>query len=270
MIGGVRGSILATLHILACLVVVSALAGCGGGSGGAAPGGTQSFDTTRGALEFRITFPAVNRGVKPTPAKTRGGSPFDGSVPLGSHSVRITVVDNAGNMLAPARIVSDTQRPSGVSGPITVGFPLLPQGPAKVEVIAFPTLDATGTELARGAATASIVANTTASTTVLLQLAFNRFIVTPKSQVLDTLGTGPPPTGIVNAQAVDAQGNPLLYPLQYTSDQPQIANVTSVTPDFMHATVTAFVRIQTPTPVTITITELNSGATDTATVIVGP
>jgi len=74
----------------------------------------------------------------------------------------------------------------------------------------------------------------------------------------------------MDAQALDAQGNPLLYPLQYSSDTPSLADITNITPDFMHATIGSSVRLSTPAPVTITVTEPNSGTTATAQVIVGP
>ena len=170
-------------------------------------------------------------------------------------------------LLAPVRLVSDQERPNGVVGTITVGFPLLPVGSAKVDVTAFPAVDGTGNALANGTSTAAIAANTVATANVLMVLTFNSLVVGPKTQPLHTLGSG---TAVVDAQALDAQGNPLLYPLQYSSNQPQIADITNVTADFKHATVTSKRQFETPIPVTITVTEPNSGSTGTAQVIVGP
>ena len=72
----------------------------------------------------------------------------------------------------------------------------------------------------------------------------------------------------VDAQATDAEGNPLLYPLEYSSSNPLVANIGTITPDFMHATIIALQTPEIPQPVTITVTEPNSGMTATAIVIV--
>src|SRR5207253_638902 len=115
---------------------------------------------------------------------------YDGSIPRGSHSVRITLTDPAsGDSLSPARVVSDTERPDGITGSITVGFPLLRVGPVKVDVTAHPDLVAQGTPLATGSVTSSISANTTTSTSVQMVLTLNRIVVAPPSQTLNTAVT---------------------------------------------------------------------------------
>lgn len=265
---------LASLRLCAVFIGSIALSGCGGGSGSPAIS-NQSVDATHGSLEFRLAFPkvsqkaALSRKAIGTVAKSRGINPnYDGSIPLGTHSLRITLSNPTTNILLATRTVSDTQRPDGVAGTIIVGFPLLPVGQVKVDVQAYPTLDATGNALANATTIDTITANRITSTQVLMVLRIESLVLLPKTQTIDT--TGGSQSVVVNGQAQDISGNPLIYPLEYSSDQPQIADVTSVSPDFMHATVTAFIQLQTPTPVTITVLEPNSGATATATVIVGP
>ena len=271
MINSARHGLTAAVSLVVILFGAMLMTGCGGGSGTAV---NTPVDTARGSIEFRVKFPTATRGATAAKAanqvsKPRGRAPYDGSIPLGSHSVKITVTNaTTGALLVPARIVSDNERPDGVTGTIAVGFPLVPVGSAKVDVAAFPALDGTGAALANGTTMVVVTTNTITTATVLLNLTLDTLVVTPKTQQLHTLnGSG---SVIVDAQALDAQGNPLLYPLQYSSDTPTLADITNISPDFMHATISSSASLSTPTPVTITVTEPNSGTTATAQVIVGP
>jgi hypothetical protein len=253
-----------------------ALGGCGSGDSTLPPVGSQVADQTpgptRGSLEFHVVFPA-KRSVAKAPAPTRANGPggYDGSIPLGSNSVKISVSDpTTGTLLLPARVVSRSDRPNGVNGTITVGFALLPVGPIKVDVAAYPSRDATGNALAIGTTTAQIVANATMPATVLMALTVTKLVVGPPSQTIHTQTTGGPTSVTIDGQAQDAQGNALVYPLTYSSDNTGIADVTAVSADFMHATVTGQQTPEVPMTVTITVMEPNSGLTGTANVIVEP
>src|SRR5579872_355256 len=261
----------ASLGLLAAMAAAIALPGCGGGGG--APGGSALVDATHGSIQFRVVFPSQGKAAHSgtaAAAVSRGPSPFDGSIPHGAHSVKITLTSvDTGAQLA-SRVVSDQARPNGVTGSIAVGFPLVPVGNVRADVIASPALDATGNALATGSVTTQVLANQISNANVLMALTFDHLVVSPKNQILHTNVANFPVSVTVDATAFDVQGNPLLYPLQYSSNIPSVAAVTAVTPDFMHATVSANMFFSTPTPVTITVTEPNSGTTGTATVVVGP
>ena len=266
--------LIAMWRVAIVIAAAVTLTGCGAGETATtltnSPVAQQPADTTRGSLEFRVSFPTAKRGAA-APAKphvTRGNGSYDGSVPLGSHSVKITLTDPVSNTLLALRIVSDTQRPDGVTGVIVVGFPLLRAGAAKIDIAAFASTDATGAALATGTGNATITANTTTEATVNLTLTLSKLVAGPPTQPLHTFTQGVPATVVVDAQATDSQGNPLLYPLEYSSDNPQVADITAITPDFMHATIGALQTPKTPQPVTITVTEPNSGMTASAIVVV--
>jgi hypothetical protein len=265
----------ARLCLCAAVLAAALLAGCSGGDGPAAVGDTaaaeQPADASRGSLELHVVFPVVHQSAtgKAARAKSRGSlPPYDGSIPFGSHSVKIVLTDPAtGASLAPARIVNDTDRPDGVHPGIAVGFPLLRVGPVKVDVTSHPDLAATGSPLGTGTVTTQIAANSVATASVQMALTISKLVISPPRQRLDTSqGLS---SGTVTGQALDAQGKPLLYPLQYSSDNPGIADITSVSPDFMTATVTAEQTPEGQATVTVTVTEPNSGLQATAQVVVG-
>jgi len=278
MIGTAHGGIKFGAGLIAALIAATALVGCGSGDGrpltSSTAGGTQAGDSAHGSLQFRLVFPKSKRSVTPAKPGARGVIPggfYDGSIPFGSHSVKISVTNpTTGALLAPARVVNDATRPDGVTGTIAVGFGLLPVGLVNIAITAHPDLEATGNPLATGTGTATIVANDTAFADMLLTLTLKNLSVTPPTQTLHTLMM-PFPSGMVDAQAQDAQGKPILYPLEYSTDNTGVLEVTEVSADFMHATVTPKIFVEGQgIPVTVTVTEPNSGATEQVQVIVAP
>lgn len=259
-----NGSLLACLGLAACL-----LAGCGGG-GGSASQNQLATDSTHGALSFRIVFPTIKRSVSSGVSTRVHTRVYDGSIPVGSHSVSIRLTNpTTGALLAPVRVVNDTQRPDGVTGSISVGFGLLPAGPIKVDIATFPDLAAAGNVLATGTANGQIVALQTTTLDIGLTLTLATLTLTPPTQTIHTF-QAPPMNGQVMGTAKDANGKPLIYPLEYTVNITDILTVDTVSPDFMVATLRPLVSFQTPTPVMVTVTEPNSGMTATVQVIVGP
>ena len=259
--------------VWAYAIVVGALvsSGCGTGSNAAtaadASVASQQSNAARGSLQFRLVFPTAKRSANSS-ARTRGPDGFDGSIPLGSHSVKITVTNAAtGALVTPARIVNDSARPDGVTGTIIVGFPLLPVGPVKIDITAHPDRTASGNPLATGTGTATIAANDTAIAAILMQLTIKTFTVSPPRQTLSARQQ-PFQSGMVDAQALDAQGRPLLYPIEYSIDNPGVAQITAVSADFMHATITPLQTPETQVTVLVTATEPNSGMTGTVRVVI--
>jgi hypothetical protein len=269
-IGIIRG-------LLACLALAAVcLVGCGGGGSSSQPGSSSTSlatDATHGALSFRIVFPKVTRSVNaPHPARrtAHGRVVGTGLIPRGSHSVKITLTNpTTGVLLTPERVVSDTQRPDGVEGSISVGFALLPVGPVMVDIKANPDIAASGNPLATGSATGQIIAFDTNTLDIGLELTISSLVLTPPTQTLH-LFPMPGQTGQVTGMALDANGQPLIYPLEYSVDNTEAATISAVSADFMQATIMPMFASTNPVTVNVTVSEPNSGMTATVQVIVAP
>lgn len=265
----------AGLWLVVLVIGAVALPGCGAGDSKTPPAAqalaSQPLDRNTGALEFRLAFPQLPHKAPSAKPKTRAnGIPYNGEIPVGSHAVTIKLTDPAsGDLLAPVRTVTSATRPDGVTGTIVVGFPLLRVGPVKVDVLAYPDPGAASNPLATGSTITEITANATAQSSVQMVLTFSKLVVTPRSQTLRRQQQTDPPTGMVDAQALDAQGKPLLYPLEYVSSNPTLVQITSVSDDFMHAMLTQTQFVEGTITIQITVMEPNSGATDTVDVTTG-
>jgi hypothetical protein len=209
-------------------VALPALAGCGGGGSNLSSASAQ--DATRGAVTFNLQFAAspLSSSGRAAPVHTRNkfGPPplpaFAGNIPYGTNSVRVVVTDpNTGAELAPARLVLKPATTSGVAPLLTVQYHALRVGPVKVDVSALPNHDGTGNALAVGSVTGQIVAQTTTTLTAPMTLTINHITVSPDSHSFNPDAT----SGDLTASALDSNGQPLEYILQFVSADPDIVSV---------------------------------------------
>ncbi len=200
--------------------------GCGGGGGAAAPQFTA--DPTRGTVTVDLQFASAPAGRATVASKQKSGQEprtragFAGNIPYGALSVRVNIVNPVtGAALAPERIVTAPATNSGLNPFVLIQFAALPVGPVRIDIAAFPKLDATGNALATGSVGGQIAAGQSITLAAPMTLTVTRVTVNPTQLTLIVLGTPAP----IVAQALNASNQPLEFPLRYVSDDPDIADV---------------------------------------------
>ncbi|HLJ57507.1 MAG TPA: hypothetical protein VKT77_20890 [Chthonomonadaceae bacterium] len=236
--------------LLGAGLAIPLAAGCGSGGAGAGGGG-------RGALTLTLNLQAARAATQPARSRTAGGF-----IPLGTKAVSVSVTDSAGALLAPTQLVTAPFTQQNQTPPIiNVTFPNLPAGGVTVQASAFP--DAAGQQppIAAGSGSTTVPSGGTANLVVPVQLTLETLTVNPM-QVGIAPGGG---MANVTAQALDAQGRPLQYPLTWLSEDPGIASVSFNPANPTSATVNGVSEGST----NVTVIEPNSGTLASVTVFVG-
>ncbi|HLK59215.1 MAG TPA: hypothetical protein VKU00_21825 [Chthonomonadaceae bacterium] len=236
--------------------------GCGGGGTGAPVSVTKT--TQQGSLSMQILFPKpLTRSEMKTNSRSAKSHYSPGAIPDGSFAVKIVLSDPvSGNPIVPTRIVT---APIGLSGslasPITINYPALPVGNVNVAVTAHGLTDASDPPLATGNSQGTVVPLGNTVVHILLNLTANSIKMVPARQ---SVGFGQ--QGSVTATVFDKQGNTLLTPLQFSTNDPDLILLqnTGTSPATINMTVTNPNALDFAA--TVTVTEPDSGLTTSVTV----
>lgn len=226
--------------VLLTALVLPILSGCGGGTASTAGSGR---------LTLSLALPETPRS-----PRTRV---FGGHVPLGTRSIRVRLIDPAGGgNLAPVRLV--TPPPTGAPpAPINITYNNIRLGNVRVEAEVFPDTDGEDHVIATGTGNGQVVANTTNTVTVPFTLTLNRLQPSTTTVNVSPVSGQSNHTVNVSITAFDSQNRDLLYPFQWLSNDPGIAQVTVNTSDPTSATI----RGVTHGTTMVIIYEPNSGMT---------
>ena len=136
-------------HILAVVLSIPVLAGCGG---------SQSSSPQTGRVAFTVVWPERSR-----------------LIPAAANSIKVTLTDSTGAVLT--RVMA---RPAQ-GGQSTAAFDTLPLGNATAEAVAFPNTDGTGVPQAQASAIVTVVANTTTPLTLTMASTIDRMEISPST-----------------------------------------------------------------------------------------
>jgi uncharacterized protein YjdB len=218
-------------RILAVCVLGGLLAGCGGGGGGVAGNAT-------GRATFNIVWPNRSR-----------------LIPLAANSIKVDIVRNG------STVGSQTvARPAG-GGAASVVFPLLPTGQLTATATAYPNADGTGVAQATATIPLTIQANQNTNFTITMASTISQIVVNPSPA---SVAVGQ--TAQLTMTAKDAAGNVVLTtPSKITWSS---ANNNRVTVDSTGLATGVLPTGVNPGPVTVTVTDTESGKSGTTTVAV--
>ncbi len=181
---------------LLCTAVL-ALAGCGGG-GSAGVGGT-------GEILVSVVFPGPPESADATPE----------ALPVATNSVRIRVLSGD------TPVVPDTIIVRGEPGePVTATIEGIPAGVYVVEALGYESYDGTGDVIAQAIAPATVVADQTTQVRLITVALVVLVDISPCPLEL-TVGQN----AQLTATCYDADGNVVLAALEWSSDDPAVAEV---------------------------------------------